>query len=106
MKDNYNNIKDELNKVEVQMLFLRMMITNVELYTRVMNIMNVNNFDKSLRPAVEFIINHCKDYNAMPNPLQIKATTGIEVETITELSDGHYEWFLHEFEISRSIVHY
>ena len=99
MKDNYNNIKDELNKVEVQMLFLRMMITNVELYTRVMNIMNVNNFDKSLRPAVEFIINHCKDYNAMPNPLQIKATTGIEVETITELSDGHYEWFLHEFEI-------
>jgi len=99
LKDNYNNIKDELNKVEVQMLFLRMMITNVELYTRVMNIMNVNNFDKSLRPAVEFIINHCKDYNAMPNPLQIKATTGIEVETITELSDGHYEWFLHEFEI-------
>ena len=99
LKDNYNNIKDELNKIEVQMLFLRMMITNVELYTRVMNIMNVNNFDKSLRPAVEFIINHCKDYNAMPNPLQIKATTGIEVETITELSDGHYEWFLHEFEI-------
>jgi hypothetical protein len=40
---------------DVQKLFLRMMITNAELYTRVMNIMNSENFDRSLRPVAEIV---------------------------------------------------
>jgi KaiC/GvpD/RAD55 family RecA-like ATPase len=84
--------------VDVQTLFLRMMVTNAELYTRVMNIMNSQNFDRKLRPVAEFIAEHSKKYNVMPEPVQIKATTGIEIETIAELDDGHYEWFLEEFE--------
>ena len=83
---------------DVQELFLRMMITNAELYTRVMNIMNAANFDKKLRPVAEFMIEHCKKYNVMPEPLQVKATTGVEIEPIPELDDGHYHWFLEEFE--------
>jgi archaellum biogenesis ATPase FlaH len=75
-----------------------MMVTNAELYTRVMNIMNSQNFDRKLRPVAEFIAEHSKKYNAMPEPVQIKATTGIEIETISELDEGHYEWFLEEFE--------
>ena len=74
------------------------MVTNAELYTRVMNIMNSQNFDRKLRPVAEFIAEHSKKYNVMPEPVQIKATTGIEIETIAELDDGHYEWFLEEFE--------
>ncbi len=74
------------------------MVTNAELYTRVMNIMNSQNFDRKLRPVAEFIAEHSKKYNAMPEPVQIKATTGIEIETISELDEGHYEWFLEEFE--------
>ena len=84
--------------IDVQMLFLRMMITNAELYTRVMNIMNVANFDKTLRPVAEFMVEHSKKYNVMPEPVQVKATTGVEVDVIPELDDGHYEWFLEEFE--------
>jgi archaellum biogenesis ATPase FlaH len=84
--------------VDVQTLFLRMMVTNAELYTRVMNIMNPQNFDRKLRSVAEFIAEHSKKYNVMPEPVQIKATTGIEIETIAELDDGHYEWFLEEFE--------
>jgi replicative DNA helicase len=34
----------------------------------------------------------------MPDPIQIKATTGVEVEAIPELDEGHYDWFLEEFE--------
>jgi archaellum biogenesis ATPase FlaH len=63
-----------------------------------MNIMNSQNFDRKLRPVAEFIAEHSKKYNAMPEPVQIKATTGIEIETISELDEGHYEWFLEEFE--------
>jgi hypothetical protein len=75
-----------------------MMITNAELYTRVMNIMSPSNFDKKLKPVAEFIVEHSKKYNTMPEPVQIKAATSIEVEMVSELDEGHYEWFLDEFE--------
>jgi len=83
---------------EAQELFLRMMVTNAELYTRVMNIMNPENFDRRLRPVAEFIVEHSKKYNVMPDPIQIKATTDISVDRIEELDEGHYDWFLEEFE--------
>jgi KaiC/GvpD/RAD55 family RecA-like ATPase len=83
---------------DVQELFLRMMVTNAELYTRVMNIMNPLNFDRRLRPAAEFMIEHTTKYSIMPDPVQIKATTGEAIEAIPELDQGHYDWFLEEFE--------
>ena len=96
-------MKDKAKKqldytVDVQKLFLRMMITNAELYIRVMNIMNSENFDRSLRPAAEMFKEHSQKYNVLPDCAQIKATTGIDIEPITELSEGHYEWFFDEFE--------
>ncbi len=82
----------------MQILFLRMMVTNSELYTRVMNIMNPSNFEKKLKPVAEFIVDHSKKYNLMPEPTQIKAVTGTEVEFVQELDEGHNDWFLEEFE--------
>jgi hypothetical protein len=70
--------------IDIQTVFLRMMITNAELYTRVMNIMNPENFDRRLRPVAEFIIEHAKKYNVMPDPIQIKATTDTSIERIDE----------------------
>ena len=84
--------------IDVQTLFLRMMVTNAELYTRVMNIMNPVNFDKSIRPVAMMFKEHSEKYNVLPEPTQIKATTGIDIEPISEMDDGHYEWFLDEFE--------
>lgn len=84
---------------EVQTLFLRMMVTNADLYTRVMNIMNPQNFDRNVRPVAEFMVEHAQQYNILPDPVQIKAATGIEIERITDLdSQGHTEFFLTEFE--------
>ena len=74
------------------------MVTNAELYTRVMNIMNPVNFDKSIRPVAMMFKEHSEKYNVLPEPTQIKATTGIDIEPISEMDDGHYEWFLDEFE--------
>jgi RecA/RadA recombinase len=82
----------------MQLLFLRMMVTNAELYTRVMNIMNPENFERKLKPVAEFIVEHTKKYNIMPEPTQLKATTGVDVDVINELDSGHYDWFLNEFE--------
>lgn len=83
---------------EMQLLFLRMMVTNAELYTRVMNIMNPSNFDRKLKPVAEFLVEHSKKYNIMPEPTQVRAATGVSVDFITELDEGHYSWFLDEFE--------
>jgi archaellum biogenesis ATPase FlaH len=63
-----------------------------------MNIMNAENFDRRLRPVAEFITEHTKKYNVMPDPIQIKATTDVSVERVDELDEGHYDWFLAEFE--------
>ena len=82
----------------VQRLFLQMMVTNAELYTRVMNIMNAQNFDRTLRPVAEFIVEHTTKYAIMPDPTQIKATTGEAIDPIPDLDGGHYDWFLEEFE--------
>ena len=82
----------------MQALFLRMMVTNAELYTRVMNIMNSENFDRKLRPVAEFIVEHSTKYNILPDPVQIKATTGQDIDVVPDLTDGHNDWFLEEFE--------
>jgi len=74
-----------------------MMVTNAELYTRVINIINPQNFDRTLRPVAEFIIEHTTKYNLMPDPVQIKAATGEMIEPIPEIAD-QVDWFLEEFE--------
>lgn len=83
---------------DIQMLFLRMMVTNAELFTRVTNIVNPDNFDKKLKPVCDFIVEHSKKYNSIPDPLQIKSVTSVDVELIPELSNDHTNWFLDEFE--------
>jgi KaiC/GvpD/RAD55 family RecA-like ATPase len=84
--------------VDVQRLFLQMMLTNAELYTRVMNIMNSENFDKSLRPVAEFMKEYSDNYSILPDIKQVKATTGIQLDIIDDLGGRHIEWFLEEFE--------
>lgn len=98
MKKDYEAKKQIEYTVDVQRIFLSMMVTNAELYTRVMNILNSENFDKSLRPVAELFKDHTVKYGVLPDPTQIKAITGQTIDTIPELSEGHYEWFLDEFE--------
>jgi len=83
---------------EVQELFIRMMVSNPELYTRVLSIVNPLNFDRSLRKCMEFIVDHTSTYSIMPDPTQILATTGKNIEIIPDLTESHGEWFITEFE--------
>ena len=75
-----------------------MMMTNGELYTRVMNIMNPDNFDKSLRLVAEFIKEYTEKYSILPDSDQVQAMTGVELTHIEGMGDKHTEWFLQEFE--------
>jgi KaiC/GvpD/RAD55 family RecA-like ATPase len=84
--------------IEVQKLFLEMMLEDAQGYVRVQNIYNPENFDKSLRPAAEFLKEHGDRYKTLPDRAQISATTGVKLQPVPELNEGHFEWFMTEFE--------
>ncbi len=83
---------------EIQEVFLRMMLTDYSLYTRISNIFNPENFDKGLKSTAKFLKEFTEKYNAIPDTTQIKATTGLSVDLIPGMRDSDSEWFLDEFE--------
>ena len=83
---------------DIQRLFLEMMLQDAESYVRVQNIFNSENFDRSLRPVAKFLKEHCDQYTTMPERSQVHAVTGVKLMEVPELNQGHYDWFLEEFE--------
>jgi len=87
----------EYNK-EVQKLFLEMMLNDAQSFVRVQNIYNVENFDASLQDAATMISEHSLEHGTLPTIEQINAVTHTNLRPVPELNDGHYDWFLSEFE--------
>jgi replicative DNA helicase len=83
---------------DLQKLFIEMMMQDAQNYVRVQNIFNVENFDRSLKDAAEFIKSHCTNHTAMPTYEQLNAATGVNAKPIPDMADGHNDWFLEEFE--------
>jgi len=75
-----------------------MMLQDAQSYVRVQNIYNPENFDRSLRPAAEFIKQHTDEHKTMPVAEQISAATGIRLQHIPDLNEDHFSWFMEEFE--------
>jgi len=75
-----------------------MMLEDAQSYVRVQNIYNPDNFDRSLRKAAEFIKEHSDKYKTLPDKTQISAACGVTLQPILDLNEGHFEWFMTEFE--------
>ena len=84
--------------VDLQKLFLEIMITDAQSYVRVQNIYNPQNFDRSLRECAKFLQTHTDQYRSLPTIDQIRAVSGVELRSVTDINEGHLEWFLNEFE--------
>lgn len=84
--------------VSVQKLFLEIILQDATNYVRVQNIYNPKNFDRSLQGVAAFIQEHSSKFQTLPERYQIEATTGVKLNTIEDLNEGHSEWFLVEFE--------
>ena len=82
----------------MQLTLLRTMVSDAELFTRVINIFNPENFDKSLRPVAELLKEHSDKYRTLPDSEIIKSSTGVEIELLDEVKDNRKEWFLDKFE--------
>lgn len=82
----------------MQLSLLRTMISDAELFTRVINIFNPENFDKSLRPVAKLLKEHSDKYRTLPDPEIIKASTGVDIPLLDEVKADRKEWFLDKFE--------
>ena len=83
---------------QVQKLFLEIMLQNPESFLRVQNIFNAENFDRELKAVAKFMAEHTDKYKTLPDYKQIQAVTGLELQPVPELNEGHTEWFMAEFE--------
>jgi len=84
--------------VSIQKLFLEMMLHDAQNFVRVQNIYNEENFDRSLRSVAKFIKEHSNNHRTLPTLDQIQAVTGLELKALPDITEGHHEWFLGEFE--------
>lgn len=83
---------------DVQKFFLSMMITEPNLFVRVQNILNPENFDRRLKDTVKFMIDFSNKYHVIPDVEKIKLTTSVELTRIADLREQDTEWFFDEFE--------
>lgn len=84
--------------VDLQKLFLEIMLTDAQSFVRVQNIYNPDNFDRSLRECAKFLAAHSDQYKTLPTYDQIRAVTGVDLKPVPEISDNHLDWFMNEFE--------
>jgi len=84
--------------IEVQKLFLEMMLQDAESFVRVQNIFNPDNFDKSLRSAAKFVKSHYDEHGALPILEQVSAAANVKLNKLPDLPDGNVDWFMEEFE--------
>jgi len=84
--------------LDLQKLFIEMMMQDATAYVRIQNIYNPENFDRGLRDVARFIKEHTDQHRTMPTVDQVKAVTGIELKNVPDLNESHYEWFMTEFE--------
>jgi KaiC/GvpD/RAD55 family RecA-like ATPase len=92
-----NNLLKDYS-TDIQKLFLEMMLEDAASYVRVQNIYNPENFDRNLRAAAAFIKEHSEQFKTLPDRAQISAATGIKLNAVPDLNEGHYDWFMTEFE--------
>jgi hypothetical protein len=82
-----------------QKLFLEIMLADAQCFTRVQNIFNEENFEKSLQSPAKFIKEYVYKYHSIPTHEQVTASTGSTFDHITNgVGDAEQEWFLDEFE--------
>ena len=74
------------------------MMQDAQSFLRVQNIFNSENFDRHLRETAQFIYDHANEHKTLPDRAQIKAVTGVTLQEIPELNEGHLDWCLQEFE--------
>lgn len=91
-----SDIKDYTD--EIQHLFLQFLISDPDLFSRCLAIMNEEYFIRKYRTTVKFLRDHVEKHNTLPMLEQINAVGGAELLPLENVTPEHQDWFLAEFE--------
>jgi replicative DNA helicase len=83
---------------DVQHLFLQFLISDHDLFARCQNILKPEYFNRKFSKAINLLIDHSKDYNAVPTVEQLNAVSDNKLEHIDNITPDHQNWFMDEFE--------
>lgn len=83
--------------LEVQKLYLSVLLSDNELFTRVRTITNVEHYDNRLKKAVSEMLAYADNYSGVPDPAYIKSKTGIEISVPNEIDFAIQKWFMDEY---------
>lgn len=84
--------------IDLQKLFLEIMLADAQCFVRVQNIFDSVNFDRSLKSAADFINDYSKKYNDLPSAKQVHAESGVQLQTLDPIDEATVDWFMDEFE--------
>jgi archaellum biogenesis ATPase FlaH len=84
--------------IELQRLYLEFLVSDHELFVRCNSILDDVYFDRGVRESVKFVREYADEYGAVPEIMQIKAKTGLDLQDIGKAGSDHRKWFLDDFE--------
>ena len=84
--------------IELQRLYLEFLVSDHELFVRCNSILDEVYFDRGVRESVKFLREYANEYGSVPEIMQIKAKTGLELQDIGKAGEDHRKWFLDDFE--------
>jgi replicative DNA helicase len=84
--------------IELQRLYLEFLVSDHELFVRCNSILDEVYFDRGIRESVKFVREYANEYGAVPELMQIKAKTGLDMQDIGKAGSEHRKWFLDDFE--------
>jgi hypothetical protein len=83
---------------DVQRMLFSVLMSDEEVFSRCVNIIQPKYFVNRLRPAVKFLMQFTSDYKCLPTAEQIKAQFGLEFDRMDNLTEPLRQAFLDQIE--------
>lgn len=83
--------------LEMQKLYLGVLLSNSDIFTRVRSVTKSEHFDPRIRKAVNEIIEYSDKYSGLPDPEYLKSKTGIEIKVPSKTDFAIEKWFMEEY---------
>ena len=84
--------------IEVQKLYLELMLADAEVFVRCQGIFDHTLFDRKLQDAAEFINEYAKQYSVLPDYEMVNASCRTDMKRPEDVKEGHMDWLMDEFE--------
>jgi len=84
--------------LDVQKLYLEMMLADAETFVRCQGIFDSSLFDRKLQESADFINEYAKNYTVLPDYDIVNSSCGTDFKEPAELKEGHKQWLMDEFE--------